>query len=704
MAPKYFGKPRADAPNGEQSVFGKLREYLPDESVIFYEPRVNSRRLSRKPDFVIVHPAWGVTVLEVKDWRARDLKGINKTQVLLHNGKTQTSPVEQARSASEVLHELLEKQPELLNYSGQHAGKLGFPYRHAGVLPYIGGKPLRKIKNEWGAAHVIGANELEKQDAFLEAMEKIKPRYGYMTERHIQVVCNILDPTRFRPIRDKDSGDLRGFYDREQVDIATSDLESHVMQEEQNEPDLKQMPLWVDDMPEKARDTALRDSYVRLVRGFAGTGKTDVLLLRARYVHQQYPDLDLLVTTFNKPLDTLRLRPELKDCGERVTVRRFMQLCNEIYDKQRKQQGHQDQYNKRIIEVRSVVWELVRQDEIDLGDFTPDFVDEEITWMKEIGRTTREAYVESVREGRGSGSDGVRLSRQMKEKMFDIFEAYQERLAASDRIDWADLPAYALRYLEDGGQPPKQYDMILIDEAQHFAPTWVGVIRRLLKPGGTLFMCEDPSQSVYRYFSWKQRGLNVRGTRTRWLRTPYRNTRQIFQAAFALIENNEVAQRLLYESGEAVQPDMAHKLIREGFPPEVRRFWQWRDERKFIAEEIDRLIASGIPGREIAILHRDNNILRRYEDAVGRAGVQIFETRKQTGLEYLVVFVPSIDVMFPKQTAELSEDEIPRQQLEFYMTMTRAREKLYLSYVEYWPEFLDPIKPFVREAESTLSL
>ena len=34
------------------------------------------------------------------------------------------------------------------------------------------------------------------------------------------------------------------------------------------------------------------NANIRLLRGFAGTGKTDVLVLRANYLHKNYPDID----------------------------------------------------------------------------------------------------------------------------------------------------------------------------------------------------------------------------------------------------------------------------------------------------------------------------------------------------------------------------------------------------------------------------
>ncbi len=138
--------------------------------------------------------------------------------------------------------------------------------------------------------------------------------------------------------------------------------------------------------------------------------------------------------------------------------------------------------------------------------------------MKETGRTDRQQYVEGTWEGRG-GPEGRRLPKGTKGKVFDAFERYQRELAELPAHDWVDLHTKVAHYLANGTEPDKRYDVILIDEAQHFAPTWVQIILRFLKDGGDLFLCDDPSQSVYRSFSWRQKGIDVAG-RTRWSAHP----------------------------------------------------------------------------------------------------------------------------------------------------------------------------------------
>ena len=56
-----------------------------------------------------------------------------------------------------------------------------------------------------------------------------------------------------------------------------------------------------------------------------------------------------------------------------------------------------------------------------------------------------------------------------------------------------------------------RYEVILVDEAQFFAPIWFEIIKRLLKPtSGHLFVAADPTQGFLgRRQSWLASGLDV---------------------------------------------------------------------------------------------------------------------------------------------------------------------------------------------------
>ncbi len=54
---------RSSATSGERILFRTLKEYLPDDYIVYFEPEIQGTR----PDFVIIGPDLGLIVLEVKD-------------------------------------------------------------------------------------------------------------------------------------------------------------------------------------------------------------------------------------------------------------------------------------------------------------------------------------------------------------------------------------------------------------------------------------------------------------------------------------------------------------------------------------------------------------------------------------------------------------------------------------------------------------
>ena len=699
MAPQVYGQPGDEA---EQLVCQALR-FLPDECIVYAGPKLVYQDRVRYPDFVVVYHQWGIVVLEVKDWTEVVDRDRKRARVRQRDGRLawRESPVEQARAAAHVLNNMLERDRDLCDY----AGRREFYYAFAGVLPHLPSTTIRWLEEAWGETYLLGRDDLGREHIADRIARIHTPGRLILEGRQVRAICAAIDG-RNRAV-DQATGEFKGVYDQLQESVykepvelppaapsprgpspgSTQPLQSSLATESAP-PTQARIRSLAADMPQEAAELT-NAPHVRLVRGFAGTGKTDVLILRAHYLVEQYPNLDVLVTTFNDPLYAERLEPELRGLKPGVDVKKFDTLCAGIYQKRHGMwNAPQD--------TGGLVARMAREHPL-IDVLGHAFITDEFIWMKETGRTERGRYVAGVREGRGSVS-GRTLGRRTKARIFDLFEAYQRELHDLPAYDWIDLHDKALRYLREGVHPDKLYDVILVDEAQHFAPTWMRIVTRLLKPGGTLFLCDDPSQSVYRYYSWHQKGVEVQG-RTRWLRIPYRNTRQIFQAAYALIADDPVAQKLLAECGERVQPDLDCPAMRDGPRPQVHRFSSWEAEREFVVREIETLIRqAGMRAHEIGVLHDKKHVHNRYRPLVP-SGVRVYELKRQTGLEYKAVFVPRVQDLFDRPPGVSWDEYVGRERIKSYMTMTRARTRLYLLYEDDWPRLLEPIRPYVEWIE-----
>lgn len=687
---KIYGEPGEEP--GDRMVYQALG-CLPDDIIVYAQKKLVHGSDERNPDYVILDRELGVIVLEVKDWikvEKRDEKHAWVYRQKSGRIEQETSPVEQARHAAQFLATILAKDDDLRNY----AGKLDFPYRFAGALPHLPMATISWLETAWGLGTLFGKDDLSP-DRIREKFKHIPaPFYAPMTERQFNAVRAILEP--LNRAEDPITGRFKGVYDAQQEAIATESLKgtNEAAQSEAVElvsakkPEQFQLiPEIMPETPERLEQlestappevTNLKETgYIRLVRGFAGTGKTDVLILRAHYIKQKYPEIVILATTFNRPLLEERLKPELKGIADVFT---FDELCSHIFCKKHGS-WVSPQSTEGVVARLALEYPLVDE----LGR---QFLAEEIIWMKENRLTERQKYLETHREGRASSSRP--LSRKLKGEVFDLFERYQEELEAISPHDWADLHEKVLRYLRAGVDPDKQYDVILVDEAQHFAPTWIRILRHFLKEEGALFLCDDPSQSVYRLYSWRQRGIEVVG-RTRWLRVPYRNTRQIFEAAYTLIAANPLARKMLEESEDTQIPDLENDYLRDGERPQVHCFDSADAEHNFVMAKTTELIRSGLLPGEICLLDTQKHVIHCYRNLVPK-GVQVDDLRRRTGMEYPAVIIPQVQELFQRDTQFDWEEDQARQQLTFYMSMTRARDHLYMLYEQKWPKALEPIQ------------
>src|SRR5688500_9414300 len=91
-----LGSARFDS-RGELRLAERLKDFLEENAYIWHNLPMGPR--GRHPDFVIVHPAKGLLVLEVKDWRMDTIASATKSDVELvtTSGSVRTiSPFEQA--------------------------------------------------------------------------------------------------------------------------------------------------------------------------------------------------------------------------------------------------------------------------------------------------------------------------------------------------------------------------------------------------------------------------------------------------------------------------------------------------------------------------------------------------------------------------------------------------------------------------------
>ena len=686
MMAKMFGFLREEgATYGEKKVYNLLKNNLPKEYTVYVECPILLERELRFPDFIVV-TNYGVVVLEVKDWVQVLAADRFKVRIRTRGNQVREehNPVMAAREFSLLLQDRFRE-----NWKAHADGPLPkIPWGYAAVFPQLGTTFITQLRQALGEEFVLGTGDLQP-DLILRYLKYTLPadKLAPLRKQELDFIRSTINPEILIEPPDRPTVIL----DEDQEQIVVEPIKEVAVPAAQGiKPAVSQLDLLSKHFPrpaaaapeeEPAEDADLpveeqniiRNASIRLVRGIAGSGKTLVLTQRARYLAAKYPEWRILILSFNDRL-VENFRAGLKSIHN-LEAFTFHGLCSRLLrehlpwknptDSGGWLSGHQSDH------------QIIRE----LG---VDFLEDEIKWIKEMGIRDEEDYRSRKRKGRGGDR---RLSERMRAAIYAVLKEYDTYLSHEKIPDWADIPHLVSEGIQLGVIHPEPYDMILIDEAQDFAPVWIQVVRHLLKPEtGVLFLADDPSQSIYRFYSWREKGVHVVG-RTRHLRIPYRNTFEVYRAAYALIENDPVLQNKLAEEGVIVKPDLESSAMRHGPLPLVERFASPEDEILSIRSRINGLLQNGLDSRQIAVLHRRKAGVKRLEKGLQGLDVHINTFHAYKGLEFNTVFLAGMQENF--QFKEASEENTSEERRLVYMAMTRARENLYLSHQGKLPRELN---------------
>ena len=277
---------------GERRVFTALRDHLPENYLVYYDIPVDGRH----PDFIIVGPDLGLIVLEVKDWRLKSIVEVKADQIRLRQGDGELdvlNPVRQVRSYLLKTVDALKRRPRLCADNQLCCG-----WGSGVVLPYLTPDEIRQpslfgpsLEEALGAGHVLTGSDLTPK-ALLPRLRKLLPARG--------AARGSLDPQQLDEIRSVLHPEIRIGWGATGAEIVR-----------------------VMDLEQERLARSLGDGH-RLLRGVAGSGKTIVLISRARYLRAEHPDWRILVVCYNRVLAD-SLRTTISD--ERAEVSTFHAWC-----------------------------------------------------------------------------------------------------------------------------------------------------------------------------------------------------------------------------------------------------------------------------------------------------------------------------------------------------------------------------------------
>ncbi len=452
-----------NASMGEKKTFALLQN-LPDSCIVYYEPIISNRY----PDFIVILPTVGVLVIEVKGWRNTEIERISNEEAQVNNAN-EKHPRRQAR---EYMFRLMDTCKEsglcsdLIHQSGQYEGKFKIPFAHMVVLSNMDSAQLKHslvgdLTPFFPPENTITRNRLtELLDCPIPENQLVEYFRGFF---------ELQWPVSLSPLQ---IDELRAVIHPEitiEVPPYGFTTTPYVVDKEgeQNEISLPDAPsepqiLKILDL-EQEKEARRIGSGHRLLWGVAGSGKTVLLISRAKYLAQENPEARILVTCYN------------------ITLAAYLQHAFENYPTIEAINFHA--LAKRL-------WKVTYKK----GESNEDFANRLLDEVK---------------------------SRDVK----------------------------------------PIYDMILVDEAQDFDPSWFQSLLSLLKEReeGDLVIVGDGTQGIYksRKITWKSLGIQAQG-RTTYFRRNYRNSKEIISLAanFNHVPTNTTGEEATVEA-VCLNPDSA---------------------------------------------------------------------------------------------------------------------------------------------------
>jgi len=332
----------ARATVGEKRTYGLLQDLLPDDFTVWYEPVVQGRY----PDFTLLAGSFGLLVLEAKGWYPKQLIKVSDQDVELlrtvdgqEHVERHKNPIRQVR---EYLFGLMDElcRPEyaiLRNADGDHQGKLCFPCGYGVLFTNI----TRAQLDEAGLSAVFPPERVLCRDD-LAALEGGGDREAIRRLRRLFPAYFAFDPLTEDQVRT-----VKGVIHKEVVVRARPATQESV-------PPGKALPegavaLEVLDAQQEQVARSVAEGH-HVFFGVAGSGKSVLLLARARLVARQDPSRRVLVLCYNRALAAHLADKFSGDPAARnIEVRHFLSWAARRTGLRKRDEEPFDDYERRVV-------------------------------------------------------------------------------------------------------------------------------------------------------------------------------------------------------------------------------------------------------------------------------------------------------------------------------------------------------------------
>lgn len=381
--------------------------------------------------------------------------------------------------------------------------------------------------------------------------------------------------------------------------------------------------------PDQRRYVMRKRNGAFRLSGGAGTGKTVVLLHRAKRLAGADEDARVVLTTFNRTLaesldeglETLDPKlPRAKRLGEPgALVAGVDQLTYGVLSPSfgafQKGTGPESKALQQVLGVSqadirrltkgSSAWNGALEQVPDLPEHlrSQAFMEAEYDLVILPRKITEfREYARVARRGRK-----VPLTRRQRRLVWDVVEQYRAACRVDGSIDFSERAMLAATLLDEQVREgvTRPADHVLVDESQDLNPPKLRFLRSLVRQGeNDLFLAEDAHQRIYAHpVTLSHHDINIRG-RSRRLRLNYRTTAQNLNYALNLLTGGGVdGEEMVFEDMEGSHTGFEGlRSARSGPQPEVVECSSRTKQYDRAAEAIKGWLDQDVTGSSIGVL------------------------------------------------------------------------------------------------------
>ena len=339
----------------------------------------------------------------------------------------------------------------------------------------------------------------------------------------------------------------------------------------------------------------------------AGSGKTRVITHRIAYLirHHGVSPYNILAVTFtNKAAEEMRTRLENLIGQSQLWVATFHSTCAQILRRDIHHLGYDRSFTiYDTADQQTLVKELIKTLQLSLNNPGP--------VLGEISRAKSDFVSPKEYASKAIGF--------FEESVAKIYPMYQDYLRQNNSLDFDDLIKLTVELFEANPNVLEYYQeklqYILVDEYQDTNRGQYLLVHALAQNHQNICVVGDDDQSIY---SWRGADINnildfekdYRGTKVLRLEQNYRSTKNILEAAYHVIRNNQKRKEKQIwtdnQTGSAITLHEATDDIREA-DYVLRQIREWRSRRRKYGECV--------------IFYRINAQSRTFEDALRGANI-----------------------------------------------------------------------------------